>query len=522
MPAAQVALSVAVSAIAAHASQPVQWAQPDSGAWNIAANWSPAVVPGIAQHALLGHDQAYTVSVTTNFIVGSLSVLNPHAVVSVEPGRSLGLLGSILNDGTVAINPTNADFDSALRFHTSASISGDGLIRLGGETVRARLLSSSGASIVTHEPPHTIAGFGRIEAVLVNNSLISADQTFRDLIFTTHPVVNNGVIGARNRALLRFLGIDVDQGPDGVIVLEDFNTVANLFDATIRSGALRASGGAEFKATGDATLDAVTLQGPFTLLGGSALGIANGLALEQGALHLGAVGGGNTLAFQDRTGVHGEGELRLLGPIIVTGPAGPGEPIPIGSGVRLTGAGTIDTNLVIEGTISPGFEDAGGTLIARRLLTFTDSTVFEARLDGQARLIQQQVITQPDTMQRLDGTLVLTVGDGYEPQTGDQVTIIKRPVNLPGAFEGRFHTVVTPTPPDPRLAYRVEYDPSSVAVVLRCVADMNDDGALNIFDLFFFISLWESGDPDADLNNDGRFDFFDFVAYVNLFNQGCP
>ncbi|MCC5823990.1 MAG: hypothetical protein LAT64_13685 [Phycisphaerales bacterium] len=522
MPTAQVVLTIAIAAVTAHGSQPIQWAQPLDGAWNNPANWNPAVVPGVAQGALLAFDHPYAVSVTTNVLVGSLSIPNSLATLVIQPGRTLGMLGPVVNDAVIEINPTNADLDSALRFHTSASISGSGLIRLGGETIRARILSTSAASIVTHEPPHTIAGFGRIEAVLVNNALISADRTFRDLIFTTHPVVNNGTIEARNRALLRFLNIDVDQGPDGLIVLEDFNTVANLFNATIRSGALRASGGAEFKAPGDTTLDAVTLSGPLTLFAGSTLSIANGLTLDQGILHLGAVSGGNTLAFQDRIGVHGEGEIRLLGPIIVTGPAGPGEPIPIGSGVRLTGAGTIDTDLIIEGTISPGFENAGGTLFARRLLTFTESTVFDAHLDGRGRVIQQDTFTQPDAMQQLDGTLVLTVGDGYEPQTGDRVTIIRRPLNVPGVFEGRFHTVVTPTPPDPRLAYRVEYDPRSVSVTLHCVADMNDDGQLNIFDFFFFTSLWESGDPAADLNGDGLFNFFDFVAYLNLFNQGCP
>ncbi|MEO1008966.1 MAG: M12 family metallo-peptidase [Planctomycetota bacterium] len=61
----------------------------------------------------------------------------------------------------------------------------------------------------------------------------------------------------------------------------------------------------------------------------------------------------------------------------------------------------------------------------------------------------------------------------------------------------------------------------SVVIDEFCRADLNSDGALNIFDFLGFQTFFDLGDPRADFNSDTRFDVFDFLAYQNAFTAGC-
>ena len=49
----------------------------------------------------------------------------------------------------------------------------------------------------------------------------------------------------------------------------------------------------------------------------------------------------------------------------------------------------------------------------------------------------------------------------------------------------------------------------------QCPADLNNDNALNFFDISTFIKL------QPDFNNDGEFNFFDISAFIAAFSQGC-
>ncbi|GEM_PF-5550265 len=56
-----------------------------------------------------------------------------------------------------------------------------------------------------------------------------------------------------------------------------------------------------------------------------------------------------------------------------------------------------------------------------------------------------------------------------------------------------------------------------------CLADFNDDGLLNFFDVISFISAYTAGDSSTDLAKPfGVLNFFDISAYIALFVQGCP
>ncbi|MFI4916129.1 MAG: serine hydrolase [Phycisphaerales bacterium JB060] len=55
-----------------------------------------------------------------------------------------------------------------------------------------------------------------------------------------------------------------------------------------------------------------------------------------------------------------------------------------------------------------------------------------------------------------------------------------------------------------------------------CPADLDNDGALTLFDFLAFQTAWAAGDPAGDFNRDGVLDLFDFLAYSNAFDAGCP
>ena len=57
---------------------------------------------------------------------------------------------------------------------------------------------------------------------------------------------------------------------------------------------------------------------------------------------------------------------------------------------------------------------------------------------------------------------------------------------------------------------------------ISCIADLNNDGALDFFDVLQFLQAFSAGDPIADWNDDGVFDFFDVLAFLQAFSAGCP
>ena len=56
-----------------------------------------------------------------------------------------------------------------------------------------------------------------------------------------------------------------------------------------------------------------------------------------------------------------------------------------------------------------------------------------------------------------------------------------------------------------------------------CIADFNNSGTVDFFDLAAYIAAFNNQDPAADLAPPfGEWNFFDLAAYITLFNQGCP
>lgn len=54
------------------------------------------------------------------------------------------------------------------------------------------------------------------------------------------------------------------------------------------------------------------------------------------------------------------------------------------------------------------------------------------------------------------------------------------------------------------------------------VADWNNDGELNFFDIQGFLDEFSSQTARADLNDDGEYNFFDVQFFLNVFSRACP
>lgn len=57
--------------------------------------------------------------------------------------------------------------------------------------------------------------------------------------------------------------------------------------------------------------------------------------------------------------------------------------------------------------------------------------------------------------------------------------------------------------------------------ISACRADLNGDGALDLFDFLTYTNLFNAADAKADFDPNGIFDLFDYLAFVNRFNAGC-
>jgi len=58
-------------------------------------------------------------------------------------------------------------------------------------------------------------------------------------------------------------------------------------------------------------------------------------------------------------------------------------------------------------------------------------------------------------------------------------------------------------------------------VGIGCVADFNDDGAVNVLDFPAFQAAFQAGDMSADINGDGSLNVLDFPAFQIEFAAGC-
>ncbi len=67
----------------------------------------------------------------------------------------------------------------------------------------------------------------------------------------------------------------------------------------------------------------------------------------------------------------------------------------------------------------------------------------------------------------------------------------------------------------------VNLDDSTHFVGVRCPADFNNDGVVDLFDYLDFVAAFAANDPAADFNLDAIIDFFDYLDFVAAFSGAC-
>lgn len=115
----------------------------------------------------------------------------------------------------------------------------------------------------------------------------------------------------------------------------------------------------------------------------------------------------------------------------------------------------------------------------------------------------------------VDGTLDVTLADGYQPMIGDTLTVLTA-----SAIDGVLETVTLPDPP-PGLRFVYTQQARAAGINVVCAGDFNGDGVLNILDFVDFQNAFVAGDAGADCDGNGVLNILDFVCFQNAFSQGC-
>ena len=86
-----------------------------------------------------------------------------------------------------------------------------------------------------------------------------------------------------------------------------------------------------------------------------------------------------------------------------------------------------------------------------------------------------------------------------------------------GAYSDAFRLRLSASGNDPLDLWMID----NVSVSIRCLADFNQDGRLDLIDFIEFQNLFVTNSPLADLTGDGIRNLLDFIAFGNMFAQGC-
>lgn len=439
----------------------------------------------------------------------TLDAVNFDGDMHVLNAVTLSISNSITNNGTITVNPNLGGSATQLDFINDGAFLGKGQVVLNSFDARARIRTVND-STATNTANHTIRGFGRIEANMINNGTIRADVPSNTIFLNISNKINNATMTAVNEAELDFNSITVTQGPSGQISANGPDTLVDLETATIVNGQLGAINGGFVQAT-NSTLDGVECNANIGIPNATSLNIRNGVTNEQ-AIIVNESGSGSAtqLTWLDDSELGGNGTVLLnsfstRARIFISGDA---TMATLGENQTLEGIGSIDAPFTNHGTTAPGFSI--GTMFATQPVSFSDSSVFEAEVDAST----SDLLDSTNTIE-IDGTLDVIYTDGFAP-TGFWARKIMEGSGITGKFDA------VNVPPAPAgFVTRVYNDGTNLFVGQTCPSDTNLDGVLNFFDVSVFLSNYNAGSLAADLNDDGILNFFDVSVFLSSYNMGC-
>ena len=458
---------------------------------------------------ILGGDLMTTNGALVEAVNTTLDAVNFSGDMDVLNAVTLAISNSITNNGTITVNPGSFGSATQIDFVNDGAFNGNGEVVLNSIDSRARIRTLND-STATNTANHTIRGFGRIEAAMINDGTIRSDIPANTIFLNISNKANNATMTAVNEAELDINSITVTQGLSGQISANGVNTLVDLETATIVNGQLGAINGGVVQAS-NTTLDGVECNATIGIPNATSLNIRNGVTNEQ-AIVVNETGSGSAtqLVWLDDSELGGSGSVLLnsistRARILISGDA---TMATLGENQRLEGIGSIDAPFTNRGTTAPGMSI--GTMFATQPITYTDTSVFEAEVD----LTTADLLDSTSTI-AIDGTLEVQFVDGFSPSG-----YWARKIMEGSSITGKFDAVVVPAPAA-GFVTRVYNDGSNLFVGQTCPSDTNLDGALNFFDVSVFLSNYNSGNLAADLNGDGVLNFFDVSVFLSSYNMGC-
>ncbi len=403
------------------------------------------------------------------------------------------LSGGMTNNGSWLINTTGSGANVVLQTGEPATIDGTGTIELnavGGDINDAILRGQAGATL-TLSSGQTVTGSGLISGPINLNGIFNADRNARDLAVTA----------------------DVDMTGGGVMMGTNGGKVALSGSATNGQWV----GGVEV--TGGVTnVSGVTMTNENGSRGGGVIILdAIGITIDGNLLiNTNSSGANSGVTTNVSTTINGAGSIELNASgdfwdaFIQTTDAAT---MTLGADLSIIGRGRLSGDFILQGTLAPGnATDATNQIDINGTTTLEPTTTTEMEIAGPATADFDR-LTGNSTM-TLDGTLVLSLLDGFTPTFEQRFTVIDV-----GVLEGQFTSVVSPV--DGLGVFRIVQTADKVEAVWTCQADLNGDGVLDFFDVQFFLNVFAEQALYGDYNEDGVNDFFDVQAFLNDFSAGC-
>lgn len=244
----------------------------------------------------------------------TLSDVTNQGQYGIRGGATTALAGSYLtNQGTITVNSDDSGSNAVVHAANDVRLQGDGTLRLVAFNNQndAAITTASGVAL-TQATGHAIRGSGQIRGRVVNEGLISADDSPWRLELDTEPKTNRGELRAEAGGMLAINSIAVTQEDGGHIVAD--SGVVQLAGATLTGGSLAtANEGAVRCSGGGSTLNGVTNLGTLQIDEGNTITVYGPSFANQGRIDVNYTGSvyNAVLRFAETATLAGTGEVHL-------------------------------------------------------------------------------------------------------------------------------------------------------------------------------------------------------------------
>ncbi|MGH7132164.1 MAG: beta strand repeat-containing protein, partial [Phycisphaerales bacterium] len=243
--------------------------------------------------------------------------------LNVRNNSTLAVIGAgLVVNAELTINSPGANNLTSLRCDNDGDnfLAGTGIITLNASPANidtARFVRGAANSVAVIGAGLTVRGFGQFNDIgITNHGIVNANIDGRQLQLLGRASTNNNLMTATSGGTFQVNSHTVTNTGNGRLVADGVGSTVNLISAGVGGGNITAQNGgtAQIAVSTGATLDGVTLSGPFNILNNSLLAVtANGI-VNNGVLTVNSPGANNLTSIQanaDNTPIAGAGTIVL-------------------------------------------------------------------------------------------------------------------------------------------------------------------------------------------------------------------